>query len=144
MQTAIRRRVVLQLAFPAHDEPVHGGRGTVIRNIVTDAKSRTAFGAGNERVEIPAVPGVQHFREATRAGSEIRRNRRRRQPDVGARRDLKIQIATKYRRSNVQRSICAASLASCRSRYRNTARICGGPSIWRRSPPDVFLTVPTN
>jgi hypothetical protein len=76
VEAAVRGIVVLALAFGAHLEAGHRGRGAVIRNRAGYGEARAAVGAVGERVAVAAIRRVEDLPQAVFAGGDIRRYER--------------------------------------------------------------------
>ncbi len=78
VEAPVERVVVLGTTGGAHREPGHRGRGAVVGQTPHDAEPRSAVGAVEERVAVPAVGGVVQLGQAGRARSHVGGDRRRR------------------------------------------------------------------
>ncbi len=76
MEPAVAGIVVFGPAPGTLRKTPHGGVRAVIREPLNDAETRAAVRAVGERIAIAAVGGIQEFREALRAGRDVRKDER--------------------------------------------------------------------
>ncbi len=76
MEPAVRRIVVLRLAFRAHGERRHGGQRPVVGHAGDDGEPGPAVGAVDERVAEPPVRRVRQFGQAVVTGRAVGRDQR--------------------------------------------------------------------
>ncbi len=75
VKAAVGRGGVLAAAVGTHLEGPHGSPRAVVGNIENDAIARSAVGAVGERIAEAAIGRIAKFREAGRAGCQVRQHR---------------------------------------------------------------------
>ncbi len=88
MVAAVACILVLAAAGRAQGEAPHGGVGSIVRQRRDDAEARPAMRAVGERIAVAPVGGIEHFRQAVRAGRHVGQDERRHRPGRVAGADL--------------------------------------------------------
>ena len=72
VEAAVGGIFVLALAFRAHLEGIHRGRGAIVWDLPRYGEARATVGAVGERVSVAAVRGIQDLTQAVLAGGDVR------------------------------------------------------------------------
>ena len=144
VEAAVGGIVVLALAFGAHLEAGHRGRGPVVRNRAGYGEAGTTVGAVGERVAVAAVRGVEDLPQALFAGGDIRRYERPPPDALPALLDPETPLAQRCERTPGTASTTASGGASSSIPRRKRSSLSASPSTSTWTPSASLRTSPAS